>query len=297
MSVSPSKTAKAAGHDHDPATTAAAHVLTTKNLDPQLFMAARRGDYTQLKELLKLNDGDWNEEQATAEHITGAAAAAQVVVEVDDHRRRPAAASELLDLVTMEGDSLLHVVAACGDDEKFLRCAKLLFSRYKDLLSARNSKGDTPLHCAATAGNNNMVKCLVLLARGSETLEVKKLLKMPNECGETALHHAVRARRKDVVDQLMTEDPEQLACNDLIPSSEVSPLYLAVSLGEMEIARRLFIATSKTNKGKPSTYSGPHGRNVLHAAAISPGPGTHTYSSPLFFYYCRQSGYDPAVLL
>jgi hypothetical protein len=83
MSVSPSKTAKAAGHDHDPATTAAAHVLTTKNLDPQLFMAARRGDYTQLKELLKLNDGDWNEEQATAEHITGAAAAAQVVVEVD----------------------------------------------------------------------------------------------------------------------------------------------------------------------------------------------------------------------
>jgi hypothetical protein len=168
MSVSPSKVAKAVGHDHDPATTAAANVLTTKNLDPQLFMAARRGDYTQLKELLKLNDGDWNEEQATAEHITGAAAEAQVIVEVDDHRRRPAAASELLDLVTMEGDSLLHVVAACGDDEKVLRCAKLLFSHYKDLLSARNSKGDTPLHCAATAGNNNMVKCLVLLARETD---------------------------------------------------------------------------------------------------------------------------------
>jgi hypothetical protein len=93
MSVSPSKTAKAAGHDHDPATTAAANVLITKNLDPQLFMAARRGDCTKLKELLKLNDGDRNEEQATAEHITAAAAAAQVV----DHRRRPAAASELLD--------------------------------------------------------------------------------------------------------------------------------------------------------------------------------------------------------
>jgi ankyrin repeat protein len=155
----------------------------------------------------------------------------------------------------MAGDSLLHVVAACGDDEKFLDCAKLLFSHYKDLLSARNSKGDTPLHCAAAAGNKNMVKCLVLLASGSETLEVKKLLKMPNECGETALHHAVRARRKDVVDQL-------------IPCNEVSPLYLTVSLGEMEIARRLFIATSRINKGKPSTYSGPHGRNVLHAAAM-----------------------------
>jgi ankyrin repeat protein len=220
-------------------------------------------------------------------------------VEVVDHRCRPAAAaapaaSGLLDLITMEGDSLLHVVAACGDDEKFLDCAKLLFCHYKDLLSARNNKGDTPLHCAAAAGNKKMVNCLVLLASGSETLEVKNLLRMLNECGETALHHAVRARSKGVVDQLMPEDPEQLACNDLIPCNEVSPLYLAVSLGEMEIARRQFIGTSRTNRGKPSTYSGPHGRNVLHAAAISRGPGTHTYSSP-FFYYCRQSGYDPAV--
>ena len=46
-----------------------------------------------------------------------------------------------------EGDSLLHVVAACGDggdgSEDFLDCAKMIYEGRSSLLVARNNRGDT----------------------------------------------------------------------------------------------------------------------------------------------------------
>uniref|UniRef100_A0A0D9WYU3 PGG domain-containing protein n=1 Tax=Leersia perrieri TaxID=77586 RepID=A0A0D9WYU3_9ORYZ len=95
--------------------------------DPQLLMASRRGDSKRLKELLgRLINPD--------DHDDGGVA---VIVDVV-----PAAAAEssvLLDGVTIEGGlaAALHVVAACGDGDGFLR----------KILRARNGKGDTPLHC------------------------------------------------------------------------------------------------------------------------------------------------------
>ncbi|KAL6606461.1 hypothetical protein ACP70R_042114 [Stipagrostis hirtigluma subsp. patula] len=253
---------RAAG-GHPPAATAAAPIL-----DPELIMAARRGDSKRLKELLKLNDDDGDE---------------QVIVEVD-HRRSAAAAApcgggsaealQLLDGVTPnEGDSLLHVVAACGDGDKFVGCAKMIYRNSKRLLLARNENGDTtqlPLHCAAGAGNAGMVACLVALATGSGKTKKEELLRLRNKRGETAMHQAVRAASKACIDQLMSVDPE-LAC--VPPPGEedegASPLYLAVSLDDMEIARHLFFRMSKS---KLSSYSGPGGRNVLHVA-VSRGKG------------------------
>ncbi|KAL6606462.1 hypothetical protein ACP70R_042115 [Stipagrostis hirtigluma subsp. patula] len=209
-------------------------------LDPQLVMAARRGDSAQLKDLLRLK-----EEVATAESTLS----------------RPSLS--LLDGVTSnEGDSLLHVVAGCGDGDEFLRCAKIIYGNNKGLLVARNGRGDTPLHCAAGAGNGNMISHLVALVTSAEAagdeMAVKEFVRTRNEHGETALHQAVRAASEAVIDKLMSVDPE-LAC---VPHEDgASPLYLAISLGDMDIARHLFDAS----KGRLS-YSGPHGRNVLHAA-------------------------------
>ena len=102
-------------------------------LDPQLFMAARCGDSERLKELLLLrNDGDQQGGPAAATATT----TAQVTLEVDPS---PAAAPllHLLDGVTgNEGDSLLHVVAACGDGENFLDCAKTIYRARSGLLVA-----------------------------------------------------------------------------------------------------------------------------------------------------------------
>ncbi|CAN6166263.1 unnamed protein product [Urochloa humidicola] len=239
-------------------------------LDPRLFMAARRGDSKQLKDLLQLED----EHQGTEE---------QVVVQVDS-RSSPAAAAPVavpvLDggRVSIDGDSLLHVVAACGDAVEFIKCAKMIVrdkekkggpAAKRQVLEARNKNGDTPLHCAAGAGNANMISCLLHLV---DEDRAKELLRTQNDCGETALHHAVRAAamnskitRASTYQQLrlmMSADPE-LAC---IPHQGTSPLYLAISLGESEIARHLFDTT-----GGKLSYSGPDGRNVLHAAVSSRG--------------------------
>ncbi|CAD6338125.1 unnamed protein product [Miscanthus lutarioriparius] len=264
-------------------------------LDAQLLMAARRGDSKQLKDLLPLIKDD-DEQQSSSV----AAGAQDVVVEVDPRPPPHDAVAPLPssgssspppvpvvldeDGVTMEGDSLLHVVAACGDTQEYLDCAKILVRNKKRkggadaarlALEARNRKGDTPLHCAAGAGIASMISCLVDLIANDTTDDeagapVKKaFLRMQNECGETALHQAIRAAADNklkvaCIDQLMDVDSE-LACIPFPHQEEdagASPLYLAISLGEVEIARHLY---SKTKGGKLS-YSGPHGRNVLHAA-------------------------------
>jgi hypothetical protein len=175
----------------------------------------------------------------------------------------------------MEGDSVLHVVAACGDAGEFIRCARMIVrdterkgggggvgAKRRQVLQARNSNGDTPLHCATGAGNTEMVSCLVALA--GDAADMKALVRMQNKCGETALHQAIRAASNSkqaaiAIDRLMAVDPE-LAC---VPHEEgtCSPLYLAISPGELEVAGHLFRRT-----GGNLSYSGPHGRNVLHAA-------------------------------
>ncbi|XP_066373077.1 uncharacterized protein [Miscanthus floridulus] len=264
-------------------------------LDAQLLMAARRGDSKQLKDLLPLIKDD-DEQQSSSV----AAGAQDVVVEVDPRPPPHDAVAPLPssgssspppvpvvldeDGVTMEGDSLLHVVAACGNTQEYLDCAKILVRNKKRkggadaarlALEARNRKGDTPLHCAAGAGNASMISFLVDLIANDTTDDeagapVKKaFLRMQNECGETALHQAIRAAADNklkvaCIDQLMDVDSE-LACIPFSHQEEdagASPLYLAISLGEVEIARHLY---SKAKGGKLS-YSGPHGRNVLHAA-------------------------------
>ncbi|KAL6861377.1 hypothetical protein ACP4OV_017077 [Aristida adscensionis] len=260
-----------AANETEQATSAASARGTLK---PELFMAARRGDSNRLKELLGLNH---DPVVPTFVAVPLGEEALGVVLECPAAAPSSGAAAaspplRLRDGVTAgEGHSLLHVVAAAGDGEEFLECARVMIHGVScRLLVARSHKGDTPLHCAAGAGNADMVACLIAHVNGSG-MTVNGLVRMQNKCGETALHHAVRACSKPCVDQLMSVDP-QLA---RIPSEEdegdaaTSPLYLAISWGHMEIARQLLHKT----RGKLS-YSGPHGRNVLHAA-VSRGQGSN----------------------
>uniref|UniRef100_R7W4S1 Uncharacterized protein n=1 Tax=Aegilops tauschii TaxID=37682 RepID=R7W4S1_AEGTA len=149
----------------------------------------------------------------------------------------------LLNGVTAEGDTALHVVASHGDDKKFLKCAIIIFKRDQDLLFAVNNKGDTPLHCAARAGCN----------RFHEFLRKENVLK------ETALHDAVRIGNQDIVEGLLKADPDLAN----YPKEGTSPLYLAISLQRYSIARTLH---DKSNGNL--SYSGPHGQNALHAATF-----------------------------
>lgn len=217
-------------------------------MHPKLLMAARLGDTQWIKDLL--------DEESVA-------ARPDFVRQVE--RSAPSAAL-LLEGVTVEGDSALHVVAARGDGEEFLESAKVIHDKAKHLLDAPNKKGDTPLHYAARAGNVRMVSELIDLARidGHGAERANELLRAKNKLGETALHEAVRTGNKDIVIRLMVQDSELAS----FPKDGSSPLYIAVMLEEVDIARSLH----DMSYGNLSC-SGPKGQNALHAAVLR-GKGT-----------------------
>ncbi|RLM99904.1 hypothetical protein C2845_PM06G27890 [Panicum miliaceum] len=230
--------------------TAAVEVELTApaTMNPELLMAACHGWDTKLTSLLS------SEEQDTA---------SVVVVEIDrataaaSSQARAPSSSLLLQGVTSDGDSALHVVAAAGDGSGYLRSAEVIYGKARHLLEARNKGRSTPLHCAARVGNVEMLTLLVRLA-GEE--RVATLLRMQNEVGETSLHEAIRAGDMRLVDVLMTADP----CLARVPDggAGASPLYLAVALRRYAIARDLHERDSQLS------YSGPAGQNALHAAVL-----------------------------
>uniref|UniRef100_A0A8R7P9Q9 Ankyrin repeat-containing protein n=1 Tax=Triticum urartu TaxID=4572 RepID=A0A8R7P9Q9_TRIUA len=134
----------------------------------------------------------------------------------------PVSAMSLLDGVTIEGGTALHVAAAYGESDGFLSSADIIRSKAKRLLFVQNKSGDTPLHCAAQAGMSRMVRHLITLAREENTgvNRAKELLEMENKLKETALHQAVRIGNNDIVKLLM--EHSELA---IFSKDGTSPLY------------------------------------------------------------------------
>jgi len=185
----------------------------------------------------------------------------------------------LLDGVTLdsEGNSALHVVASSGDSDTYRDCAKLIYGKAKKLLDAENKSGDTPLHCAARAGHPNMVSHHIKLATPTPTRDddaskkVMEFLEKKNELGETALHGAVRSANTEVIEKLMSTAPGLAN----VPSDGISPLYLAISLGRLDVAWDMMKKSSNR-----LSYSGPDGQNVFHIAVFK-SEGTHLTNSCL----------------
>uniref|UniRef100_A0A0D9XBQ7 PGG domain-containing protein n=1 Tax=Leersia perrieri TaxID=77586 RepID=A0A0D9XBQ7_9ORYZ len=243
-------------------------------MNPELLMAARNGDMESLKRLL-----DADAALVPPARPVAAAATAddeesrrQVILEVDRPAAAAAAGMLLLEGVTSEGDSALHVVAAAacgtGEEDGFLKCADAIYGAAGHLLRARNSNGDTPLHRASSAGSVPMVRKLIGFAKAEDGNQqqiipagvvVVELLRAQNKRGETALHEAIRSSNEELV----AED----AGLARVPGDGTSPIYLAISLRELEFAKK------RHDKDDQLSYSGPEGRNALHVAVlIGKGP-------------------------
>ncbi|XP_047042958.1 ankyrin-1-like [Lolium rigidum] len=189
----------------------------------QLFLAASSGDDERLQQLLSPPMAVTSEEDSAL-------------------------------VVTNEGNSALHVVATDGDGAGHLESAKVIHDKAKHLLLACNVHGDTPLHCAARAGNTCMVSRLIELAG-----DAKDMVRVQNKDGKTALHEAIGSDDMQMVQALMSKDNElaRLDAND-----GTSPLFLAISLGHHSIACQLH------QYDNDLSHSGPHGRTALHAAVL-----------------------------
>lgn len=216
--------------------------VPAQQLHPELLMAAKRGDWKKLQDLMG-NEG---------------ALVPQVVVDVDDN------VGEAGDDQHYGPDTVLHVVASAGDSEELLVSSTVICRKAKHLLGARNATGDTPLHCAARSGSIKMVSHLIDQARredddgASSTLNLKAALRKQNKQGWTALHEAVRWADGKMVGVLMSADPDLAR----FPSHGTSPLYLAILLGHDKVAVQMY------QKDNQLSFSGPDGQNALHVSVL-----------------------------
>jgi ankyrin repeat protein len=194
-----------------------------------------------------------------------------------------------------DADSALHVVAAAGDGERYLESAGVICGRARSLLAARNAGGDTPLHCAARAGNARMVARLIGLARGrgdggeeeeddaARAAALRLVTRMRNARGETALHEAVRFGGDEMVAALVGADGELAR---VVAADGTSPLYLASTWGRHQMAREMH------DNDRGLSYSGPDGQNALHAAVLHDDRGQQLVFVLLYLYCINIFLYD-----
>ncbi|XP_008802184.1 ankyrin repeat and sterile alpha motif domain-containing protein 1B-like [Phoenix dactylifera] len=179
-------------------------------MNPKLFEAARSGNKRILDELLQQKDFFFG---ASAGEIT----------------------SCLLGVI-VEGNTALHIVASRGH----LEIAKEICCREISLLAAQNTRLDTPLHCAARAGDEKMVSLIIQFAREGEIKE-RGVLRAKNRDEANALHEAAQYNHANMAKVLMEED---VGLASMPNSAGMSPLYLAIVTGSIDVAKALLQSSS-----------------------------------------------------
>lgn len=138
-------------------------------MDPQLLMAARSGAYQSLGSFLLGHEVRCQTlpEPHLIIYLPEPEEGAPTTDPIEDQAEGISAAHQqasgavhslsLLEGLTLDSDenSALHVVAASGDSQAYLECARMVCDQARHLLGAANNNGDTPLHCAAAAGNHS----------------------------------------------------------------------------------------------------------------------------------------------
>ncbi|KAF8712897.1 hypothetical protein HU200_028677 [Digitaria exilis] len=211
-------------------------------MDSELLVAASHGQHKHLTRLIAREvqvaaaAASWRPTTTTTSVVDVASSPASIVVEIDGGGATTTTTTDaiipILEGVTPDGDSALHVVAASGDAETYLESAKVIHGKAGHLLCSRNRGGRTPLHRAARAGNVEMISLLIRLAVSGdggegETTRVETIVRMTNGGGETVLHEAIRVDDTRAVGVLMSADP-WLARHHLaaVPGRRAVPVWL-----------------------------------------------------------------------
>ncbi|KAG1368034.1 ankyrin repeat-containing protein [Cocos nucifera] len=216
-------------------------------MNPKLLEAATLGDKTSLDKLLQ------------PEHFSEDIAITMVkdiaITMVEDAEKQ----TNCLLGVTLEGNTVLHIVASQGH----LELAEEICHRERSLLEASNMRIDTPLHHAARAGRDNIVSLIIQLAREG-WIEARRVLRARNMDEANALHEAAKHNHGRVASALMEEDAELAS---MLNSAGMSPLYLAIIKGSLDVAKAL-LQSSSWERASPASYVGPNKKTVLHAAVL-----------------------------
>ncbi|CAN6969859.1 unnamed protein product [Brassica rapa subsp. trilocularis] len=193
----------------------------------------------------------------------------------------------VLDQVTFQGNTILHLAAIYGHDHLVRRILdhelnvlrswnpNLVgnfapsFSHYQTLLVRQNSEGDLALHVAAAAGHELIVEFLVESLRRlpqdrnivvrSEQILVGNIFSVSNNDGFTALHLALKGNHVAVSLQLVRED--QSTCF-LLDKEGVSSLYMAAEAGHVSLVEHMLQGLSASFVGKSVVCAAVKSKNL-----------------------------------
>ncbi|KAK7839384.1 protein accelerated cell death 6, partial [Quercus suber] len=140
---------------------------------------------------------------------------------------------ELLTAKNSSGDLPLHVAV----NAQHLPIVQLLLQssdQRQEILTAKNSSGDLPLHVAVKAGYLRMVQ---LLLESSD--QRQELLTAKNSRGDLPLHVAVNAWHLPMVQLLLQSSDQRQELLTAKNSSGDHPLHVAVNAGHLRMVRLL----------------------------------------------------------
>ncbi|KAG5545350.1 hypothetical protein RHGRI_017725 [Rhododendron griersonianum] len=162
-------------------------------------------------------------------------------------------------------NTVLHIATRCGHYE----IVKLLCKDLPFYVAEKNSKGDTPLHIAARAGDSLLVTLLINCDWREGALELE------NEEGNTALHDALGHSHRKVAWILINKNPSAWYS---VNKEGKSVLYLAAEAGYVDLVKLLVdnpvgncsVEGSFRNKSADQSSFNlgcDEGRNALHFSA------------------------------
>ncbi|XP_048131511.1 protein ACCELERATED CELL DEATH 6-like [Rhodamnia argentea] len=170
---------------------------SNKFMDPPLYFAAKGGDVDRFIRALE----DYCAEEGVSLPI-------------------------VLGLTSPSGNTLLHAAAESDDIVR-----AIIDFVPENLISAKNSRSETPLIIAARAGKTNVVE--LLLPRGNPRYSRRN--------NNSALHEAVRNRHCEVIRRLVSAEPKMLYWTN---KQSKSPWCLAVETGNVEVLNCLLEAAN-----------------------------------------------------
>ena len=181
---------------------------------------------------------------------------------------------------TPELNTILHLAAASSDDDQFVQ-AILEIQRCQNFVTEKNSKGDLPLHVAASAGNMKIVELLVkwsdehsnCVSLGEKNMEENTPLHLALiKKFQVGRNSALRAKYNKVAKFLVMKCPKV----SFYPNKESKyPLYLSAEGGDEELVKHM-ITTHRLQDGKSIVHDAfyylmaitnlPYCKSIVHTA-------------------------------
>ncbi|KAG5545347.1 hypothetical protein RHGRI_017722 [Rhododendron griersonianum] len=195
---------------------------TSESMDPELYRATTEGDILEFIKAMEHGTLDWQYHSSAG------------CVQLGPQK-----------------NTVLHIATG----SRHYEIVKLLCKDLPFYVAEKNSKGDTPLHIAARAGDSLLVTLLINCDWREGALELE------NEEGNTALHEALGHRHRKVAWILINKNPSAWYS---VNKEGKSVLYLAAEAGYVDLVKLLM----DNPVGNCSVEASFRNKSAVHAAIL-----------------------------